>query len=125
MKTITKEELQEILEAHKLWIDSGEQEGCRADLSKVDLSRVDLSWTNLREIDLSGADLSWTDLTGADLTGANLSGAYLQEANLQGAYLSKTDLRVATAKGCVIYRAEFSSPKDRARLLMLGAREEW
>ena len=69
MRTITKKELQEILGAHELWVWSGEQEGCRADLHKA-------------------------------------------------------DLRVATAKDCQIYKTIFSSPKEKARLLMLGATDE-
>ena len=109
MKKISSEELEEILKAHALWVWSEKRGGCRADLSKVDLSRVDLIETRLYQADLSGADLS-----GANLCDANLSEADLREANL----------KVATAKGCWIYKAKFSSPKDKARLLMLGAVEE-
>lgn len=54
MKTITKEELAEILRKHKMWL-ANEPNGERANLY--------------------GADLSGANLYGADLSGANLSGA--------------------------------------------------
>jgi len=65
-------------------------------------------------MDLFKANLSRADLSGANLTGTDLSHADLREANL----------KVATAKGCLIYRTIFSSPKEKARLLMLGATDE-
>lgn len=84
-------ELQEILKKHELWLKDKEG-GCKADLSRAnlsgaDLSRADLSWANLSGADLSGADLSW-----ADLSKANLSWADLRRANLRGANLSDADL---------------------------------
>ena len=56
-----QEELQEILDAHKKWIN-GEDGGAGADLFGADLSGADL-----RRANLSGADLSGADLSGADL----------------------------------------------------------
>ena len=49
-----QEELQEILDAHKKWINN-EDGGVRADLSGADLSGADLSGANL-----SGADLDFS-----------------------------------------------------------------
>lgn len=46
MKTYTAEELQEILNQHKLWLQ--DQDGERANLSGADLSGVNLSGANLR-----------------------------------------------------------------------------
>ena len=129
MRKISKEELKQILEKHKIYITTSGKEGERAylnradlrgaDLSGADLSRAnlegaDLSWANLRgadlsradlsRADLSRADLSWADLSGADLRKANLSGAELREANLSGAdleeaNLSGADLREANLSG--------------------------
>jgi uncharacterized protein YjbI with pentapeptide repeats len=59
MRQITKSELGQVLQQHKLWLTSGYREGVRACLG--------------------GADLQ-----GAYLGGANLLGAYLREADLQG-----------------------------------------
>ena len=96
MKTYTKEELNDILRLHKLWLTDDEN-GVRAnltgaDLSGANLSRADLSRANLSGANLSGADLSGANLTGADLSGANLSGANLSGANLSGANLSGVNL---------------------------------
>ena len=86
-----QEELQEILDAHKKWIN-GEDGGAgadlrRADLRRADLRRADLFGANLRDANLRGADLSGADLRRADLRGANLSGADLSGADLSGADL--------------------------------------
>ena len=99
MKTFTKEEIQEILRKHQLWLDEKEG-GERADfsgaylsganLTGADLSYADLSNADLSGADLTGADLSYADLIGANLTGADLSYAYLSRAYLSGANLSNT-----------------------------------
>ncbi len=67
---IPPEKLQEILEAHRKWVESEGKEGERADLFGADLSRADLRGANLE---------------GADLRGAKLQGAYLGWANHQEA----------------------------------------
>ena len=89
MRKITKEELNEILEKHKKWLEDNEV-GERANLRRANLSGAYLRLANLSGADLSGADLSGADLSGADLSGANLSRANLRRANLSGA-----DLRLA------------------------------
>ncbi len=71
-----QEELQEILDAHKKWIN-GKDGGARANLSEADLSGANLSGANLRRADLSEADLSEADLSEADLSGADLRRADL------------------------------------------------
>ena len=65
MRTISPEELRNILESHKKWL-AGEG-GERADLI--------------------GTDLKLAYLRNADLRGAKLRGAYLSGADLRGAYL--------------------------------------
>ena len=76
-----KEELQEILKKHKLWLE-GKRGGKRANLRGADLREANLWGADLREANLQG-----TDLRGADLWEANLQRADLREANLQGADL--------------------------------------
>ena len=76
MRTITKDELDIILEKHKSYlagVDGGE---------KADLNHADLSDAYLKGADLSGANLIDADLSDADLSYANLSGANLIEADL-------------------------------------------
>ncbi len=78
-----QEKLNEILQAHKKWLDSNGEEGARANLSGADLSGADLRYANLSGADLSGADLRYANLSGADLRYANLSGADLSGADLR------------------------------------------
>ena len=72
---MNKEQLDKILDNHKLWLKTNGTEGERA---------------NLRDADLSSANLS-----DADLRSANLSSANLHYANLRSANLSDADLRYA------------------------------
>ena len=121
MRTLSKEELQEILEKHKKWLtrkDGGERADLRgadfrltnlrganlrlADLRGADFRGADFRWAvfikadfseaDFSEADLRGADLSGADLSGADFSGADLSGADLSEADLSGANFSEADL---------------------------------
>ena len=105
---MNQEELQKILEAHKIWINS-EDDGVRADLSGADLSGADLS-----EADLRGADLSGADLRGANLSGAYLRGADLSEANLRGANLRRADLRGANLRGANLSEANLRGANLRS-----------
>ena len=66
MKNISKEELNEILKKHKMWLN-GEVGGERADLRGADLRSIHLRFADLRFADLRGADLRGTDLRGTDL----------------------------------------------------------
>jgi hypothetical protein len=89
MRTISEDELKEMIERHGKWLrdeDGGERANLtRANLSNADLAGANLYNANLSYANLSGANLSGADLTGADLTGANLSGANLSGADLTGA----------------------------------------
>ena len=88
---MTREELQEILDKHKKWLnneDDGEKAELRyADLGGADLGGADLRCAYLIYADLRCADLGGADLRGADLYKADLRGAYLNDANLSGANL--------------------------------------
>ena len=91
-----------VLRDHKKWIDSGGEEGRRADLSGADLSgtylraaylsRTDLSRTDLSRTDLSRANLDYANLDDADLSDSCLSGANLRAAHLRRANLRRADL---------------------------------
>ena len=93
-----KNELQEILEQHQLWLNNNG--GKRADLRNADLHNADLREANLRDADLSGAilcnaNLRLADLRGACLHKANLCWAYLHGAKLNSADLSNANLNCA------------------------------
>ena len=91
---MTKEELDEILEKHKRWVEESEgwSEEDRADLTGADLTRADLTGADLTGANLTRANLYGANLTGADLTRANLTGANLTGANLAGADLTGANL---------------------------------
>ena len=110
---MNKKELAKILEQHKLWLTSKSNEGKRANLIGTDLQHADLSGADLGAANLWGAYLNE-----ANLEGANLSGAYLWRADLSGAIL-----KVVSAKNCRIKHAKFSSKADKARLMLLGAKD--
>ena len=94
---MTKEELKEILDSHKKWLNN------EPDGKKANLSFANLSFANLR-----GADLSFADLSNANLRFANLRDANLRFANLSGADLSGADLWIYSGDDDVwaIVRAE-------------------
>ena len=92
MRTFTKQELEEILDNHKLWLSSGGKKGERADLSSADLRNADLSNADLSSANLSFTDLSSANLSSAILNSANLSSADLRSANLRSANLSNANL---------------------------------
>jgi uncharacterized protein YjbI with pentapeptide repeats len=94
-------ELAETLDLHKAWVESGGENGQRADLSGVNLSNADLTGVNLQ-----GAVLRRANLSGADLSMANLRGANLMQADLCNANLLGTELRGADLMGAVLYGAE-------------------
>jgi hypothetical protein len=112
-RTITKEELDNILRKHKAWVESNEKEGTRANLSGANLSgaslgRADLSRANLNGANLRDANLSRANLNGAYLNGADLRDANLSRANLSGADLIGTDLSRANLNGADLINADLS-----------------
>ena len=111
---MNQNELNVILEQHKLWLNTGGVDGNKADLSGAylrgvdfdgaDLSEADLREAYLRGAYLSGAYLIGTDLRGADLIGTDLRGAYLEDAYLEGANLEGANL-----EGVYLYKANLSN----------------
>ena len=99
----TDEELKEILEKHKKWLNDEEGGECanlrHADLQGVDLRDAYLKGADLQDVDLQGADLEGAKLQGADLQGADLQGANLRHADLQHADLRDAKLQDAYLKG--------------------------
>ena len=104
-KVITKEELEQFLRKHKLWLENKEG-GERADLKGADLKGADLEWADLERANLKGADLKGADLEGADLKGADLKGADLKGADLEWANLKRANLKGADLKGADLKGAD-------------------
>ena len=109
---MTKDQLQEILRKHALWLEDKEG-GERANLFKADLSKANLSEANLfkaylSKADLSRANLSKANLSEADLSKACLGEAYLREANLFKAYLGEAYLSKANLSEANLSEADLS-----------------
>ncbi len=121
LRNVSKEELDKILKEHKLWLETDNKEGIRANLSNADLCHANLSYANLYKADLykadlSFADLSYANLSNADLFYANLSYADLSHAKLSYAglshtHLSNADLSYANLSNADLYTANLSNAK--------------
>ncbi|MGC0774538.1 MAG: pentapeptide repeat-containing protein [Candidatus Acidiferrum sp.] len=94
-------DLAEILDQHKIWVETGGESGVKADLCGVNLSHSDLTGVNLE-----GAFIQRANLIGADLSMANLRGASLVQADLREANLLGTELRGANLMGANLYGSE-------------------
>lgn len=71
MRTISEQELKDILNKHGKWLRN-EDNGERANLSSADLSYANLRSANLSYANLSSANLSSAGLSSADLRSADL-----------------------------------------------------
>jgi uncharacterized protein YjbI with pentapeptide repeats len=96
---MSSELLDEILGAHRQWVESGEIDGTRADLQGAILRGANLKKSDLRKANLVGADLTQAELAWADLREAELLNACLHEADLQGADLSDAQGLLPAALG--------------------------
>ena len=108
MRTITREELEQILINHQHWLngDCNGWKNMRADLYEADLCGADLHGANLSGANLSGANLHKACLYEADLHEANLSRANLSRANLYKAGLYEADLCRANLCVANLHRAD-------------------
>ena len=100
--------LKEILDQHRLWIQSNGAEGQRANLGYADLNGADLNGASLVGAKLSGADLRSANLRYANLWRADLNGASLHSANLWGANLIGADLSRANLVNANLTRANLT-----------------
>ncbi len=94
-------ELAEVLDQHRIWVETAGESGARADLCGANLSKADLTGINLQ-----GASLHRANLSGADLSMANLRGASLVQADMHDTNLLGTELRGANLMGANLYGAE-------------------
>ncbi len=83
LRTITEQELKDILDAYRVWLETDERDGKRSVLK-----RANLKGANLRGANLEGADLTGTDLSGLEFGDTNLKDAILRDALLINADLN-------------------------------------
>jgi uncharacterized protein YjbI with pentapeptide repeats len=101
LASISMLELAEVLDQHRMWVESAGESGAKADLSGVSLAKADLTGVNLQ-----GASLQRVNLAGADLSMANLRGASLVQADMRDTNLLGAELRGANLMGANLYGAE-------------------
>ncbi len=101
LSSISVLELAEVLDQHRIWVETGGESGAKADLCGVNLAKADLTGVNLQ-----GASLQRVNLASADLSMANLRGASLVQADLRDTNLLGTELRGANLMGANLYGAE-------------------
>ena len=80
-RAVSLEALEQILSAHRIYLETSREQGTRADLSAADLTGCDLSGKALRRIKLDhallrNANLAYANLQKANLIGADLGGAW-------------------------------------------------
>jgi uncharacterized protein YjbI with pentapeptide repeats len=116
LRKISATALEEILDHHNDWLNSGRRTGMRADLSRTDLRGVNLENRNLKKADLSFSNLERASLINANLVKANLSrakliAADLHEAKLQEASLSSSNLERARLSWANLKKADLTYAK--------------
>src|SRR5712664_619945 len=103
VRMLSRDEIEQMLAAHRLYLETEWRQGHRANFASADLSGRDFSGLNLRGIKMDRAVLRGADFTGAQLQRANLIGAISEEArfdraDLSGARLGQTSFRRASRK---------------------------
>src|SRR5438067_13563688 len=75
VRALSRDEIEERLAAHRLYLETEYHQGHRANFASADLTGRDFSGLNLRGIKMDRAVLGGADFTGANLQRANLIGA--------------------------------------------------
>lgn len=94
-------EFAQVLDQHRLWVESGGKEGAKGHLSGANLAGLDLTGANLQ-----GAELQKVNLRGADLSMANLRNTDLVEADLRETNLLGTEFSGANLMGANLYGSQ-------------------
>ena len=86
---IDPDELARALQAHELYVETGQRSGQRANLDATDLAGKSFAGMKLWRIRMRRADLAGADFTGADLRRAILIGATMQGGRIAAADLTR------------------------------------
>ena len=115
---MNREELQEILRLHQLYL-RGSAQGTQANLEGANLRGANLEGADLEGANLRGADLRYANLEGANLEGADLEGADLEGANLRYADLRYADLEGANLRGADLRYADLRYAEGNSGVIKL------
>ncbi|KPA14459.1 Toll-Interleukin receptor domain protein [Candidatus Magnetomorum sp. HK-1] len=115
IKPYSQNEINEILEKHRIWIESKKEKGeqaifINADLRKFDFSNVALpeanfQEANLQEANFQNANLQKATFREAHLYSVNFKNANLEEADLTEAYLHDTNMQNTNLQSANLERA--------------------
>src|SRR5712664_4244549 len=101
VRILSRDEIEQMLASHRLYLETGYHEGHRANFASADLSGQDFSGLTLRGNKKDRAVLGGADFTGTQLQRAKRIGVISQEArfdraDLSGARLSGANLGSAS-----------------------------
>src|SRR6266852_3041037 len=105
VRAIPLDEIEQMLAAHRLYVETERRQGSRADFGSAGLSGHDCSVLNLRGVKMYRAVLRGADFTGAHLQRANLIGAISQEARFDREALSGDSLSAGTLVSATLANA--------------------
>jgi uncharacterized protein YjbI with pentapeptide repeats len=107
---LSRNEIEQMLASHRLYLETEYHEGHRANFASADLTGRDFSGLNLRGVKMDRAVLRGADFSGANLRGGNLIGAIGQQACFDLADLSRARL-----SGANLVSAALRTPTSPAR----------
>lgn len=112
-RTISREELRQLAEAHDAWARSDGTEGESEVLAGLDCEDADLSGLDLSEVVAINAHFPRASLRGTMMAGALLNRLSAPDADLREAVLTKANLRRAQIpngrfQGAHLFRAELA-----------------
>ena len=84
--------LADMLASHKIWLESGGDQGCRGDFRGMRFTGTPLCGKNLEEADLRRAVFARTDVRNANFRNADLREAVFDGCNMSGADFSGANL---------------------------------
>ena len=121
VRMLSRAEIEQMLAAHRLNLETEWRQGHRANFASVDLSGHDFSGLNLRGIKMDRAVLSGADFSGTQPQSATLIGVISQEARFHRADLSGARMSGQTSFRRAL-RTAVSPRADLEFVLMAEAR---
>ena len=103
-----RKEINEILEQHKIWLESFYQKGARANLENKDLKEINFRHANLKRAILRNCDLRFCNFSNANLNCCDFSGSVMQctsfvHADASFANFDCVELRYSNLEGMNLY----------------------
>lgn len=129
-RKITQEELDEILEKHRLYLKDWNEKN-KADLSYTDFRNISLKWKNLEKVNLVGSNLSeiWSlqeRITYSDNILYLLDWTDFSKANLTDTNVKWLNFRLADVNGAVFIWSNYKSNQfSEQQLNLIIETEEW